>query len=114
MGDGRTHAAIGRGKLVLDIVLPNGQLKSCKLHDVLYVPKLAYNLISVTRALQTGKRVKFTKHACYVLDKNHKVVAKATKVGSLYQLDYKVSCEHTNITNKSDTKEDIWLKRYVI
>ena len=88
LGDGRTLIAIGRGKVELDMVLPNGELKSCKLHDVLYVPKLAYNLISVTRASQTGKTVKFTKHACYVLDKNQKVVTKATKVGSLHQLDH--------------------------
>ena len=112
LGDGRTLTAIGRGKVVLDMVLPNGELKSCKLHDVLYVPKLTYNLISVTRASQTGKTVKFTKHACYVLDKNHKAVAKATKVGSLYQLDHKINCEHTSIVEKSETKEDIWHKRY--
>ena len=28
----------------------NGESKSCTLHEVLYVPKLAYNLISVTRS----------------------------------------------------------------
>ena len=88
LGDGCTLTAIGRGKVVLDMVLPNGELKSCKLHDVFYVPKLTYNLISVTRASKTSKTVRFTKHACYELDKNHKVVAKATKVGSLYQLDH--------------------------
>ena len=63
LGEGRTLTAIGRGKVVLEMLLLNGGLKSCKLHDVLYVPKLTYNLISVTRASQTGKTVKFTKHA---------------------------------------------------
>ena len=112
LGDGRMLTAIGRGEVVLDMVLRNGELKSCMLHDVLYVPKLTYNLISVTRASQTGKIVKFTKSACYVLDKRHKIVAKATKVGSLYQLDHKPSYEHANVAEKSDTKEDIWHKRY--
>ena len=64
---------------MLDMVLLNGELKSCKLHDVLYVPKLAYNLISVTRASQTGKTVKFTKHACYVLDKITRLSLKQLK-----------------------------------
>ena len=29
---------------MLDRVLPNGESKSCTLHDVLYVPALSYNL----------------------------------------------------------------------
>ena len=78
--DGHSLSAIGRGKVVLKMVLPNGESKSCTLHDVLYMPKLAYNLISVTNASQTGKVVKLTS---YILDRDHKVVAKAPKVGSL-------------------------------
>ena len=42
----------------------------------------------------------------------HKIVAKATKVGSLYQFDYKPSYEHANDTEKSDTKENILHKCY--
>jgi len=70
----------------LEMILLNGESKSCTFRDVLYVPKLAYNLISMTKASQRGKVVKFIKSACYVLDRNHKIVAKATvtKVGSLY------------------------------
>ena len=88
LGDGHSLAASGRGKVVLKMVLPNGESKSCTSHDVLYVPRLAYNLISVTKASQTGKVVKFTKSGSYILDRKHKVVAKATKVGSFYLLDY--------------------------
>ena len=55
--------AVGR-EVVLDMVLPNGESKSCTLHDVLYVPTLSYNLLSVTKASQKGKIVKFTKSAC--------------------------------------------------
>jgi len=60
LGDGHSLTATGRGKAVLEMVLPNGESKSCTLYDVLYVPKLAYKLISVTKAFQTGKVVKFT------------------------------------------------------
>ena len=52
LGDGRALTAVGRGKLVLDMVLSNGESKSCTLHDVLYVPKLSYNLLSVAKASQ--------------------------------------------------------------
>ena len=85
LGDGRALTAVRRGDVVLDMILPNGESKACTLHDVLYVPKLSYNFLSVAKASQKGKIVKFTMSACY---KEHKMVAKATKVGSLYQLDH--------------------------
>ena len=112
LGDGHSLTATGRGKVVLEVTLPNGESKSCTLHDVLYVPKLAYNLISVTKASQTGKVVKFTKSAYYILDRNHKIVAKAAKVGSLYQLDHKPNHERVNVAKQPETKEDLWHKRY--
>ena len=40
------------------------------------------------------------------------MVAKATKVGSLYQLDYKPNLERASVAEKSDSKEDIWHKRF--
>lgn len=49
LGDGRTLTAIGR-EVVLDMVLPSGESKSCTLCDVLYVPKLSHNLVSVAKA----------------------------------------------------------------
>ena len=97
LGDRHTLTAIGRGNVVLDMMLPNSEVKPCVLHDVVYVPKLAYNLISVTKASQKGKIIKFTMSACYVLDKRHKMVAKAIKVGSLYQLDHKPNYECVNV-----------------
>ena len=60
LGDGQALTAIGQGEVVLDMILPNGKLKSCMLHDVLYVPKLSYNLLSVAKASQKGKIVKFS------------------------------------------------------
>ena len=105
--------AVGRGEVVLDCLLPNGESKLCTLHDVLYVPKLAYNLLSVAKASQRNKIVKFTKSACYVLNKNHKLIAKATKVGSLYQLDHKpYKFEQATVAEKAEKGEDIWHRRF--
>ena len=97
---------------MLDMVLPNGESKSCTLHDVLYVPTLSYNLLSVAKASQRGKIVKFTKSACFMLDKRHKMIAKASKRGSLYQLDYKPNHERASFAEKAATKEDVWHKRF--
>ena len=52
LGDGHDLDAIGRGVVVLETKLPSGRTKKCKLHDVLYVPKLSYNLLSVHSMLQ--------------------------------------------------------------
>lgn len=46
LGDGHTLEATGRGTVALDMKLPDGMTKTCKLNDVLYVPKLSYNLLS--------------------------------------------------------------------
>ena len=71
---------------MLDMKLPNGNTQKCKLHDVLYVPSLSYNLLSVSKAAQHGKVTKFGNIACHILGSNRKLIARATKVGSLYHL----------------------------
>ena len=91
--------------MVLNMVLSNGESKSCTLHNVLYVPKLSYNLLSVAKASHKGKIVKFTKFACYMLDKRHRMVAKATKIGSLCQLNHKTNHEQASFAEKAVTKD---------
>ena len=56
----------------------------CK--KVLYVPKLAYNLVSVSRATEARKVVTFSKAGCEFSDDHGQVTAFATKQGSLYLL----------------------------
>ena len=80
LGDGRALMAVAKGKVVLDMVLPNSESKLCKLHDVLYVPKLSYNLLSIAKASRKGKIMEFPKSACYMLDQKHRMVVKATKM----------------------------------
>ena len=53
-----------------------------------------------------------TKSTCYMLDKRHKMVAKVTKIGSLYQLNHKPNHKQASFAEKADTKEDIWHKRF--
>ena len=38
LGDGRALTAVGKGDVVLDMVLLSGESKLCTLTDVLYVP----------------------------------------------------------------------------
>ena len=61
LGDGRSLQATGQGSVVLKMKLPNG---ACTLQDVLLVPSLAYNLLSVTSASKKGKVTTFSKMKC--------------------------------------------------
>eukprot|EP00731_Ephydatia_muelleri_P016374 Em0009g798a len=110
VGDGRALTAVGRGDVVLNMECPSSESESCTLHDVLYVPELSYNLVSVAKVSQKGKIVKFTSNACYILDKKHKMIAKALKVEKLYRFKCKPVHEHAGIATNS--KEDIWHKRF--
>ena len=110
VGDGRALTAVGKGAVVLNMELPNSESESCILHDVLYVPELSYNLVSVAKVSQKGKIGKFTSNACYILDKNHKMIAKAPKVEKLYRFKCKPIHEHASVATVS--KEDIWHKRF--
>ena len=48
LGDGHALTAAGKGNVMLDMKLLNGKIKTCKLSDVLYVPKLSYNLLRIS------------------------------------------------------------------
>ncbi len=48
LGGGHELEATGEGTVLLEMLLPKGNSRSCALQKVLYVPKLAYNLVSVS------------------------------------------------------------------
>ena len=70
---------------MLETKLPSGKTKKCKLHDVLYVPKLSYNILSVSRI--SDKTTRFGEASCQILDENRKLIGAATTVGELYYLN---------------------------
>ena len=69
LGDGHIVEATAKGKILLDIKVNNMKAQTCKLIDVLYVPGLSYNLLSVSKVIKIGKMVKFSLVGCEILDK---------------------------------------------
>ena len=110
LGDGYALEATGRGTVVLELTEVGGKASRRKLHEVLYVPDLSYNLLSVSKAAKAGKVVKFTETGCEILDSNKKVIAVATRVGSLYHLNCQADNEQIKAAvNKSkETKGNTW------
>ena len=87
LGDGHVLEAIAEGTVSLQMLLPDGNTKRCYLKNVLLVPKLSHNLLSVSKASELGKITKFSKSVCEILNQDQKVIAFATRVGSLYYLE---------------------------
>ena len=92
--------------------LPNGKSKACTLHNVLYLPGLSYNLLSVSQASKKGKIVKFTDRTCHKLSKSHKLIAKATKRGSLYKLNCSFNTERVHFASGPKINQDTWHQRF--
>ena len=55
LGDGHVLEAIAEGTVSLQMLLPDGNMKRCDLKNVLLVPKLSHNLLSVLKASESGK-----------------------------------------------------------
>ena len=114
LGDGHTLEATGRGTVALEMKLPDGTTKVCKLNDVLYVPKLSYNLLSVSKATKSGKTAKFSETGCRILDTKRKLIATGTRVGSLYYLNRLTGCQHVIVAEsvRQESKEEVWHRRF--
>ena len=71
---------------------------------------LTYNLLSVSKAAESGNVTNFDANGCQILNKNQRVIAKAIKCGSLYYLD----CEESIQANvaQQESKEMVWHRRY--
>ena len=99
--------------------VPNGKIRKFKLSDVLYVPDLSHNLLSVSEAASNGKSFEFGQSHCNIIDNKFDVIATTTKCGNLYYLNcagsnLSVKENHTAIKCSSTdrTKESIWHRRY--
>ena len=107
LGDEHVVQVTGRGAVITEIESPKSQkVKKCILKDVLYVPILSYNLLSVSKATKSGKTVKFVEDGCHILHENQKPIATAIRVGKMYYLN----CVRAH--PRRESKEVILHKRY--
>ena len=119
MGDEHTFQATGGDDVILRMNVPNGKSGKCKLSDVLYVPDLSHNLLSVSKAESNGKSFDFGQSHRNIIDNKFGVIATATKCGNLFYLN----CAGSNLSVKDNytaiecantdrTKEQIWHRGY--
>ncbi len=73
LGDGHVLEASAEGTVSLQMLLPDGNTKRCNLKDVLLVPKLSQNLLSVSKASELGKITKFNNSGCEILNRDERL-----------------------------------------
>jgi hypothetical protein len=95
----------GEGKTEINI----GENAKLSLDNVLHVPGLSMNLISVSKLTERNYAVNFDKEGC-VIARNNQKVAVCHKVDGIYQLTEKVNC-FVNLTYSNNTLTNIWHKR---
>ncbi len=91
--------------------LPNKKWNECRLLDVLYVPKLSYNLLSISKATELGNSTDFNEKGCQIYNAKGKLIAEGSKIGSLYYLNCSMGNVKVNVANRK-TNENIWHRRF--
>ena len=112
VGDGRILDAIGVGTIALQMHLPDNTARKCFLKNVLCVPKLNYNLVSVSQATANKNTFVFSDSDCKVYAYNNKLLAVADKIGKMYMLKCKtVNSTVETVAVCTTIDESLWHKR---
>lgn len=91
---------VGRGNITL---LLNKKVK-CNISDIMYVPLLSTNLLSVAKITEKGHQVVFDKTECNIFNSRGKCIANGKKVNGVYRLNGVISgCNETcpQVQNKT-------------
>ena len=94
----------------MNMKLSDEKLNKCRQLDVLYVPKLSYNLLSVSKVTELGKTTDFNEKGCKIYTTKGMLIAEGSKIGSLY-LNCLPCNMKVNVANRK-TKENIWHRRF--
>ena len=108
LGDDRSILAYGKGtyRIVADL---GDRVQNISLRDVLYLPDLEKNLLSVRAMVKWGANVEFVRDECKIT-RNGKLLAVGEMHGKLYMLKIVMS-EHINMAKK-DSNLKLWHYRY--
>ena len=112
LGDGHHLKAEGSGTITLEVDKSDRKQETCTLKDVLYVPDLSYNLLSVSRATKAGKTVDFSEAGCEIVDGSQRLIATGSREGSLYFLDCSGNDRQQANVAGSVSQEKLWHRRY--
>lgn len=91
------------GKVNLHVMNKSSKSEMISVHNVLYVPELATNLLSVSQIIHNGCQVKFNKEGCKIYNKTGQQVAHAKLMNNMYRLNTQsVSAYILSVPRESD------------
>ena len=85
VGNGTKLHVKGEGEIILNVRTVSGGHRKCTLKNVLFVPDISHNLLSVPKISAGGKLVQFSDKICKITD-GCTTLAFGTKIGNLYAL----------------------------
>lgn len=75
------------GEVSLDVYNDRGEENKVLFTNVLCVPELATNLISVSQIIRSGGQVRFNEEGCVIMNSKGQIVATASAVNNMYRLN---------------------------
>jgi hypothetical protein len=109
VASGQTTEATGRGKVVIQLQLGNSSMEVA-LQEVLLVPQLDGNLVSVKKLVNNGFSVMFTGEDCFLINGDEKLLI-AKYRNKLYTLCETEKCFKANAFDESDKCIHEWHRR---
>ena len=85
VGNGEKLNVNGVGDILINVDSMNGNSRKCTLKNVLYVPNLRHNLLSISKISAGGKNVSFSQNLCKI-SVDSTTLAYGKKVGKLFIL----------------------------
>jgi hypothetical protein len=112
LGDNHALEAIGIGSVKLALHV-GGRVIQGTLTNVLHVPELSGNLMSVSKMVSQGMRVQFDGAGCKILAKEGNVIGCALRSQNLYKLDAvtKVFSAAANVAQDGGSNVGLWHRR---
>ena len=116
VGDGFYLTATMGGNIKLKLEV-NGEIKTCTLRDALYVPELSYNLLSVSKATDSGKQVIFEGNKCEIKNRREEILLQGSKHRGLYYVNTAKEDKTSQFANCAESSEQVsqervWHSRY--
>lgn len=78
------------GNVTISVPSNEGCYNRILVRNVLYVPELSTNLLSVSKMIKSGCKVEFNKVGCVIYNQNQEKVAEASLINDMYKLNCKM------------------------
>lgn len=92
------------------ITIADNKDHSVTISEVLYVPKLMTNLLSVSKLIENKNKVVFNENGCDIFNSKDQLIATASLVNNVYKLNFREP--QLSLTAGLAVSGDIWHRRF--